>query len=343
MQEIDVTVIIPAFNSEKYISRCLDSLLNQTLENIEIIVVDDGSTDKTKEICEMYSTKYANIKVYSKENEGQGIARNYGMKYACGKCIGFVDSDDYVENDMYESLYNNLLITNADMAYSYMVDESFLVDNAFFDYKNGIIAENSEQRNYFRKILLGGLPEDSEDCLLGISVCRSIYKRSIIKENRLEFKSERIVNSEDLLFNLNFIEKCTRICTVNGHYYHYCKDNPFSFSLRPNSNRFKMFNNLYDELIIMAKDDEETLRINRRYLANLRVLLVEKARWCRLENYVETRKEILNILSETRVHNVLTSYPLKNLPKMQMLYFYFMKIKCVPLLITAAKLRYKLL
>lgn len=102
---VKVSVIVPVYNVEQYLRKCLDGLVNQTLRDIEIIVVNDGTKDNSLEIMEEYAGKYPNVKIYSKKNGGLSDARNYGMQYATGEYIGFVDSDDYVETNMYELLY----------------------------------------------------------------------------------------------------------------------------------------------------------------------------------------------------------------------------------------------
>ena len=121
-----VSVIVPVYNVEKYLKKCLDSLLNQTIkDDIEVIIVNDGSKDKSQDIIDEYIKKYPNLfKGYIKENHGQGSARNYGVKKATGEYIGFVDADDYIEENMYEVLYNeakekNLDIVVCDMVWAY--------------------------------------------------------------------------------------------------------------------------------------------------------------------------------------------------------------------------------
>lgn len=101
-----VTVVVPVYNVERYLKRCIESLKNQTLKEIEIVLINDGSKDKSGEICNEYASKYENIKVIHQLNRGLSGARNTGIKVAQGEYIGFVDSDDYVEKDMFERLYN---------------------------------------------------------------------------------------------------------------------------------------------------------------------------------------------------------------------------------------------
>lgn len=125
MKQINVSVIVPVYNVEKWAGRCLKSLVNQDFENFEIIVVDDGSTDNSKKICRYFSNKYKKIKFYSKKNGGLSDARNYGLKVAKGKYVVFVDSDDFVKPNYISSLYNNLKETNSTMAICgfYLTDE----------------------------------------------------------------------------------------------------------------------------------------------------------------------------------------------------------------------------
>ena len=103
--DVKVSVIVPVYNVEKYLDRCLDSIINQTLNEIEIILVDDGSTDSSGEKCDEYKKKDLRIKVIHKKNKGLGYARNSGLEVATGKYIAFVDSDDYIDRRMFESLY----------------------------------------------------------------------------------------------------------------------------------------------------------------------------------------------------------------------------------------------
>lgn len=112
---VKVSVIVPVYNVEKYIRKCLDSLVNQTLEDIEIIVVNDGSKDSSIDILKEYAQNHDNIKVYEKENGGLSDARNYGLQFATGKYIAFLDSDDYVDVNLYKRMYEKAKAEDSDM------------------------------------------------------------------------------------------------------------------------------------------------------------------------------------------------------------------------------------
>ena len=112
---VEISVIIPVYNTEKYLNECLDSIVNQTLSDIEIICVNDGSTDNSLAILESYAKKDNRITVISQENNGQGSARNLGLKNSSGNYICFIDSDDYVDLNMLEKLYDNVILNNSDI------------------------------------------------------------------------------------------------------------------------------------------------------------------------------------------------------------------------------------
>lgn len=105
MSNILVSIIVPVYNTGKYLYKCLDSILNQTLQEIELILVDDGSDDNSGAICDFYSERDKRVRVIHKKNEGVSIARNVGMQAAKGEYIGFVDSDDWIEKEMYQEMY----------------------------------------------------------------------------------------------------------------------------------------------------------------------------------------------------------------------------------------------
>lgn len=144
MEKIKISICVPVYNMEKYLEDCIKSLLNQTLKEIEIILVNDGSTDNSIKILEKYEKEYSNIKVISQPNQGLGGARNTALKNAVGEYVGFVDADDFVENDMYKKMYLKAKENNADIV---MCDYQFYPRNEmkkkkwFNPYKGEITGE----------------------------------------------------------------------------------------------------------------------------------------------------------------------------------------------------------
>ena len=191
-----VSIIVPVYNVEKYLRKCLDSLVNQTLSDIEIIVVNDGTPDKSQVIIDEYVRKYPD-KVISiiKENGGQGSARNVGLEKSTGDYIGYVDSDDYVEPNMYEELYNKAKENNSDITVC----------------GNNVVSENYELIN----------KEDVEkEFLLGkMAVWNKLYKREIIVNNKIDFRSK--VWYEDLDFTMKVYFSSKKVSYVDKNLYNY--------------------------------------------------------------------------------------------------------------------------
>lgn len=201
-----VSVIVPVYNTEKYIERCLESILNQTYKEIEIIVVNDGSTDNSQEIINLYVKKYENVKSVIQENSRQGAARNNGIKLASGEFIMFVDSDDYIFEDSIETLIN--IISNNNIAVGAMVED-----------KNGYISSVE----YVDKILckaeelkLKNLKNLKESAKLSSS-CHKLFRKSFLVDNNIFFP-EKII-WEDGPFNLNAWLKCENISYINKNVY----------------------------------------------------------------------------------------------------------------------------
>lgn len=201
--KIKVSVIVPVYNVERFIDKCLNSLVKQSLKEIEIIVVNDGTKDNSQKIIDKYVKKYPDkIKSYIKENGGQGSARNYGLKKATGEYIGYVDSDDFVEKDMYKKLYNKAKENNYDIVVcgNYNVSE---------DYQNKNI-----------DAFINNYNTDLENIFFGkMAVWNKIYKRDILIKNKLEFKEK--VWYEDLAFTLKAIMNSNTFAFIDEPLYDY--------------------------------------------------------------------------------------------------------------------------
>ena len=158
-----ITIVVPVYNVEKYISDCLDSLISQTYKNIEIILVDDGSTDMSGAICDRYTTLDARIKVIHKQNEGLGFARNTGLEVAQGKFVTFIDSDDMADADLVEKLVNGLYEENCDTLRSSIPGgnyKDYALVMLFVKYLSDTYKEEKEKANGFKFSL---------PCCLGVS------------------------------------------------------------------------------------------------------------------------------------------------------------------------------
>lgn len=199
---IKISVIIPVYNAQGYLGRCLDSVCNQTLSDIEIICVNDASIDNSLEILNNYAKKYSNIKVIDcKTNGGESKARNIGLNNATGEFIAFVDNDDTIDLDFYEKLYNKAKETNADIVKADVREIGY-----YGEVRNG-------QLN--KKIISTG-----NKWHFRYEWWCAIYKRKLILDNNISLPEGSILGG-DCLFLHYAIEKCKRLEVINNTYYYW--------------------------------------------------------------------------------------------------------------------------
>lgn len=240
-----VSIIVPVYNVEKYIEKCLQSLVNQTLQDIEIVLVNDGSTDHSQAIIEQYQKKYPNmIKSYFTENGGAAKARNYALEHITGEYIGFVDSDDYISVEMYEKLYNQAKKEDADIAccnyYRVKMEKNF--DKRTFGNKK-ILAEEVFNKNiYESKLLFDEVPY----------LWNKIFKTKLIKENHFTFDNELRIY-EDFLFTYKAFAKANKITRVEDALYFYIVAREGSLTQLLTEKRFDIFK-MYERLIAYYKE-----------------------------------------------------------------------------------------
>ena len=209
MNNIKVSIIIPVYNSEKYLRQCLDSVVNQTLKEIEIIIINDGSTDNSLKIIQEYANKYQNLKLIDKENEGCYKARNIGLENATGEYVAFLDSDDYIEHNIYEKLYLKAKQTDADIVSS---DYYILENNKLktVDFSSSIkLLEQSNNK------LIG-----AENVLLDAIIWSRIFKRQMLVEKNIKFHSD-ICMADDAFFHIVTMLNANKIVYIPDILYTY--------------------------------------------------------------------------------------------------------------------------
>lgn len=207
----EISIIVPVYNVDKYLNRCIESLVNQTFKNIEIILINDGSTDNSKKICENWMDKDNRIKLINQENKGLADARNKGIKYARGKYIGFVDSDDWITNNMYENLYDIIKRFNADIScakFEKVKSEDEIIeklDNSIKIYSN----EDS-----LKKLCTF---DNYKETGIITQVWNKLYKSELFRE--IKFPSGKVYEDAYVTYKLLFNSK--RVVEINQIYYYY--------------------------------------------------------------------------------------------------------------------------
>lgn len=343
MNNIKISIIVPIYNVEQYLDRCMQSLLNQTLDGIEIIMVDDESPDHCPLICEEYKTKYSNVKVVHKKNGGLGFARNSGLEVAEGEYVAFIDSDDFVDTDMFQNLY--------EYGVKHSCDAVFCGYNIYKDAEH--IRRMQENNDYVlyqggevRQVLLdmvGPKPDYHSDAKLLMSVWRAIYSRKVIEENQLRFVSERIYIAEDIMWHLDFLPCCHCVGLIPQTHYYYCM-NGTSLTRTYRADRFKkelfLYHTQENKLLEAGFSEEEfRIRLNRQLLMKTRVCISQQVTFINQLGYLKTRNNIRDIVLSNEVQSIMRYYPHHLLQAKHRIFFLLVKLRLYTLLIFLFKLK----
>ena len=296
MKKHKISVIVPIYNSEKYLTECLDSIVNQTLKDIEIICVNDGSTDKSKQIVEKYQKKYNNIVLINKKNQGVINARIDGIKAATGEYIGFVDADDYIENYMYEKLYKLASKNKSDTAicnYRFVPKKVVNKQKWFKEYKGKVdwkfIDKNTIQWN---KIVKKTLLEKLEYEKLFKEMGEGCYSIVLINANKIISTNEELYNYRvghaSLSGNFKNVKWYKETTKRKENQYNYIKnDNKY----KEYQDYFK-FGYLYYSLILMVisalNNDKENYYIGKNNIQQENIFKKEYKEYLR-ERFSKTK------------------------------------------------------
>ncbi len=334
-----VSIIVPVYKTEAYLERCLKSLKEQTLKDIEIILVDDGSPDRCPEICDKAAAEDARFKVIHKTNRGAGYARNTGMEAAGGRYIGFVDSDDFVKKDMFETLYDSAEKYDAQLVLSgvcyvggnmFRSEEKYLEDEYF---REDSLFDTGEKLKNLLLGIVGALPHERRDSRYGVSVCKNLYRRKTIEKFHIKFLSEREIMSEDTLFMIDYVQHINKAVGIRGAFYCYSR-NEMSLSKSYCSDRM-------EQCIILLKEIENRIKLYvprkdyQIYLDRLtqaygRVICSQEVVRAAEEknSYFALRKRLKKICTAKEIEESLKSYPWYKLPFRQAVFACFIKYKC---------------
>ncbi len=208
-----ISVIVPVYNAEQYLNQCIDSILNQTIDSLELLLLNDGSKDNSGAICDEYAKKYDNIRVFHLENGGPSRARNIGISEANGKFVGFVDSDDYIESTMFEKMYLKAQETGSEIVMcSCYIDNEKEKTPFVMNYKS--LYENED--------VIKGLSSrySTQDHTGLFSVCNKIINKSFISNNNLHF-DEDLIRAEDAWFVFDCLKYAKKVSFINEPFYYY--------------------------------------------------------------------------------------------------------------------------
>lgn len=247
MSEAKISVIVPVYNMEKYLEKCLNSLINQTLTDIEIICVNDGSTDSSLKILEEFAQADSRIKILTQQNSGQSVARNYGISNATGEYLGFVDSDDWVDLDYFEKLYNAAKDNNCDIACAGFKRCGKVLSSVRKSYK-----EKKVYKDINDKVVADNLPNDN------------YLWNKIFKREKWNFKLAEGRFFEDMALVIQILYFLGDMTTVPQTYYHY-RRSPNSTITRKDTKHDRDYEWAEQELYSFAEQHEIILPKNKNF------------------------------------------------------------------------------
>lgn len=290
-ENIDFSVIIPVFNSEKYLYECINSVQEQTHANFEIIIVNDGSTDSSLSIAKKMRKNDERIKIIDKTNSGVSSARNTGINFATGKYIIFIDSDDYLINNRSLEILKTTLDYGADAIIYDICFDKFLKKK-----RSAVYLDQDSIKEITSEVLIKIIKNEQIN-----SVCNKVYKKSIIDKHNLRF-NEEITMGEDLLFNVNYIKHCKTINQINIQLYFYRLSGFESLTT-------KYIPNKYSELMyVNDKMNDWATQYNN-------IKLISIIKYIRIKNIISCVNDFHRnncTLSENEWHKLITKYKQDN-------------------------------
>lgn len=317
-----ISIIVPVYNVEMYLSQCIDSVINQTYQNIEIIIVNDESPDNCLKIIEDYARKDNRIKYINQKNTGLSGARNAGVKLSSGEYLMFVDSDDWIDLDCLEQMLE--YANNHDLVIASYYRE--------FINKTQIRKLNSagfHSSAFIQRRIVGLIGEELTDPSQAdslVTVWAKLYSSKIIKRNSIQFISTKeIGTSEDLLFNLEYLEYCKTSFVIDSPLYHYRRYNLNSFTSTNKKNLFFDWKNLFNRIhnLIAYKKEDFHIALNNRIALSIIGLGLNEMQ--NPNGYSDRIKNLKQILNDPLYDKAYKQLVLKYFPLHWKLFFAFAK------------------
>lgn len=343
MKQELISIVIPIYKVEKYLDRCLNSVVNQTYRNLEIILVDDGSPDRCPIMCDDWADKDNRIKVVHKKNAGLGLARNTGLDYATGKYICFFDSDDYIALNTIEKSYKSIKKYNSDIAMFglYSIDTSGKIVSKDIPIANKENYTGDEVLKFVLPNMLAADPKSGKRLGFNMSAWGRMYSIDLLKNHNWRFVSEREYISEDFYSLLDLYQYVKSTSIINEGLYYYCY-NDSSLTHIFNPERYKRICICHKGMIDIYEECkypmEVRICIDSQYLGSV----IAAMKLLISSELPEKRKkeEIRNIIKDRYLQNVLKQMNIRNetcarkviiaaiKKKMTMLVYELLKARC---------------
>lgn len=322
-----ISIIVPVYNVEKYIDECIQSLLRQTYRNIEIILVDDGSVDRSGELCDYYAGIDQRVVVIHKDNEGLGLARNSGLDIARGEFVTFIDSDDKADENLVELLIGGIIESNCDTGIGGF--KRILEDNSVEyeeKYKECCYAGKDVYDILFAR-MLGSAP-DKHDAIR-MSVWNAMYSMKIISDNNIRFPSEREFISEDIIWDSVYYKYAQRVKITDSTAYCY-RMTAGSLTQAYRKDKFAKICHLYIEMCNrVGNDREKRCRLQRQLFVNLRSCIRQEKKDISHNDTCIYKERLKMMINNEVIQCVVNEYPVTKLMLKQRIFVLLIKFKMV--------------
>ncbi|MGM0874227.1 MAG: glycosyltransferase family 2 protein [Bacillota bacterium] len=329
-----ISIIVPIYNVENYLGRCLDSLLNQEFRDIEVIAINDGSTDASGEILQEYAQKDIRIVIIDKQNNGVSSARNDGINHAKGEYIGFVDPDDWINPHMYKDMLQIAEKDHVDIVMCTYIREfgTHSKEKTFNLPDRSNYYNDDVQKNIMRR-LVGPLKEEiSSPELLDAwgTVWSKLYRTELIKKNNINFIDlNEIGSNEDTLFNIHASYYAKSFVLLNKAYYHYWRANTTSITSKHNPNLVSQFGKLYSRMESFLNEkklgEEFQVALSNRISLNTLGLGLNTISKGNKHSMINQVNDINKVLNNNRIKRSLEQFELKHCSIIWKTFFFFAK------------------
>ena len=282
-----ISIIVPIYNTNEYLQRCIDSILRQSYTNFELLLIDDGSTDGSGTMCEDYAKIDPRIKVFHKENGGQGSARNYALDIVNGEYVAFVDSDDWIERDMYQLLYNNIFQYDADIS-------TCRNDTGVATYKDRIVV--FENNTIMNEHLRG-------HCGTGQSPCDKLYKACLF--DKVRFSERRAYEDAATIYRVLSLAK--KVVHEEIVLYHYCRRENSTMTQPFSAIKYEVIS-VYDEMLqfYAEKYPGFTKPIKEKLLGAIEYCVGETMRLKRKKEYQTEFQKAIEVVKKINYQELST-------------------------------------
>lgn len=340
-----ISIVIPIYNAEKYLPMCLESILKQSYSELEIICVNDGSTDESSDLLRTYANSDKRIKIIDKKNEGVSSARNTGIEKACGEYLIFVDADDWIDSDTCGQALQAMVNNQADVVFWSYVSESNGLQSYKRIFNKDIVFDKVMCEDILHRRYVGLYGEELKHPEMSDSlspVWGKMYKLSLVRDIQAQFVNlDEIGTYEDGLFNLNVFGCIKKAVYLNKNYYHYRRDNIDSATSKYNPRLVEQWANLYSIIEDYIKTNINDTRKegiylqaleNRKALGIQGIVLNICSENC---SFLKKRRELREVLKTERYHKALETLDVSEMPIYWRLFYQSAKEKKATALILA--------